>query len=178
MMEIKKEWKYFTIFNHEKEEEYLRTQHKDGWKFVKVTGIGIYHFEQCQPEDVIYQLDYNQEGLKNKQEYVQMFADCGWEYIQTYADYSYFRKPAVDMNGHEEIFCDESSRIAMMERVYKGRLVPLLVIFSACLLPQFMINLTSGRYALAAFMGGILAIYVAFFGCCAVSYWRKKNRGL
>ena len=54
----------------------LRTQHKDGWKFVKVTGIGIYHFEQCQPEDVIYQLDYNQEGLKNKQEYVQMFADC------------------------------------------------------------------------------------------------------
>ena len=86
-MTTKRESKCFTIFNHEKEEEYLRNQHKAGWKFVKATGFGRYHFEKCQPEDVIYQLDYNQEGLKNKAEYVQMFADCGWEYIQDYVDY-------------------------------------------------------------------------------------------
>ena len=41
-MEIKKEWKYFTIFNHEKEEEDLRNQHRAGWKFLKVTGIGSF----------------------------------------------------------------------------------------------------------------------------------------
>ena len=58
-MEMKKEWKYFTIFNHEKEEEYLRDQHRAGWKFVKVTGIGFYYFEKSHPEDVVYQLDYN-----------------------------------------------------------------------------------------------------------------------
>ena len=174
-MEIKKEWKYFTIFNHEKEEKYLRDQHKAGWKFIKVTGLGVYHFEKCRPEDVVYQLDYNQEGLKNKQEYIRMFADCGWDYIQDYVGYSYFRKPASDMNGDEGIFCDQSSRVAMMERVYKGRLVPLLVIFSACLLPQFVLNLSGGRYALAALMGGILAVYVAFFGYCAFCYYRKKN---
>ena len=51
-MEIKKEWKYFTIFNHEKEEEYLRNQHRAGWKFLKVTGISFYHFEKCHPDDV------------------------------------------------------------------------------------------------------------------------------
>jgi hypothetical protein len=175
-MEIKKEWKYFTIFNHEKEEEYLREQHKAGWKFVKVTGIGFYHFEKCQPEDVIYQLDYNKEGLENKQEYIQMFADCGWEYIQNYVDYSYFRKPANAMSGDEQIFCDESSRIAMMERVYKGRLIPLLIIFCACLLPQFILNLTNRRYFLSVLMGGILAIYVVFFGYSAVHYYRKKNK--
>ncbi len=175
-MEMKKEWKYFTIFNHEKEEEYLRDQHKAGWKFVNVTGIGFYHFEKCQPEDVVYQLDYNKEGLAHKQEYIQLFADCGWEYIQDYVDYSYFRKPANIMNGDEEIFCDESSRLAMMERVYKGRLIPLLVIFSACLLPQFVLNLTNGRYGLAAFMGGILAVYAVLFGSCAAEYYRKKNK--
>ena len=65
-MEIKKEWKYFTIFNHEKEEEYLRNQHRAGWKFLKVTGISFYHFEKCHPDDVVYQLDYNKEGLENK----------------------------------------------------------------------------------------------------------------
>ena len=174
-METKTEWKYFTIFHHEKEEEYLRNQHKAGWKFVKVTGIGLYHFEKCRPEDVIYQLDYNKEGLQNKAEYVQMFADCGWEYIQDFVDYSYFRKPAAEMNGNEEIFCDDSSRIAMMERVYKGKLLPLLVIFSACLLPQFILNLVNGRYGFAVFMGGIQALYAAFFVSCVVSYCRKKN---
>ena len=57
MMKTKKEIRYFTIFQYEKEQEYLREQHKHGWKFVKVNGFGMYHFEECQPEDVIYQLD-------------------------------------------------------------------------------------------------------------------------
>ena len=153
----------------------MRDQHKAGWKFIKVTGLGVYHFEKCRPEDVVYQLDYNQDGLKNKQEYIQMFSDCGWEYIQDYVDYSYFRKPAADMKGDEEIFSDESSRLAMMERVYKGRLLPLLIIFSACLLPQFVLAMTNGRYALAAIMGALLGVYIAVFGYCAVCYYRKKN---
>ena len=175
-MDKKKEFKYFTIFNHEAEEKYLREQHKAGWKFVKVTGFGTYHFEKCEPQDMIYQLDYNQEGLKNKEEYIQMFEDCGWTYLQEFAGYSYFCKPASEMDGEEEIFCDESSRLAMLERVYKGRLVPLLVIFSACLLPQYILNLVNGRYLLATFMGGILAIYIGLFAYCAIHYNRRKNK--
>lgn len=174
-METKKEFKFFTIFEHEKEEQYLRQQHNAGWKFVKVTGLGVYHFESCQPKDVVYQLDYNQEATSSKGEYIKMFADCGWDYIQDYAGYSYFCKSVSAMDGEEEIFCDDSSRLAMMERVYKGRLLPLLVIFSAVLLPQFILNLLNGRFVLAVFMGTILAIYIAVFGYCAVHYYRKKS---
>ena len=95
--------------------------------------------------------------------------------LQNYIDYSYFRKRAADMNGDEEIFCDDSSRMEMMDRVFKGRILPLFVIFSAVILPQFIINLANGRYFLAAFMGGILGIYAFTFGYWAISYWRKKN---
>ena len=136
-MRTKKEIKFFTIVQYEQEGEYLRNMHKSGWKFVKMTGIGMYHFVECEPEDVVYQLDYNQEGLKNKEEYVQMFADCGWEYLQDAFGYSYFRKPAAEMDGEETIFCDEESRLEMMNRVFRGRLIPLIVIFCCCLLPQF-----------------------------------------
>ena len=174
-MNTKKEFRYFSIFNHEKEQEYLQEQHRNGWKFLKVTGFGMYHFEECRPEGVIYQLDFNQEGSAHKDEYIRMFADCGWEYIQEYAGYSYFRKPAKEMDAAEEIFCDDSSRLAMLERVYKGRLLPMLVIFSACLLPQFVLNLSGGRYALAALMGGIAFVYALFFGYCTLHYFRKKN---
>ena len=173
---MKKEWKYFSIFAHEKEQQYLREQHKRGWKFVKVTGIGTYHFEECQPEDVAYQLDFNQEGLENKEEYIKMFSDCGWEYLQEFAGYSYFRKSVTDMNSEESIFCDDTSRLSMLERVYKGRLIPLLVIFCACLLPQFILNFVNDRYFLAAVFGGILIIYILLFSYSALHYYRKKNK--
>lgn len=174
-METKKEYKFFSILEHKKEEAYLRRQHNSGWKFVKVTGFGTYHFIQCQPEDVVYQLDYNPEAASAKGEYLKMFADCGWDYIQDFFGYSYFRKAAAEMNGEEEIFSDQRSHLAMMERVYKGRLLPLLIIFTAALLPQFITNLSHGRYVLAAFLGAILVVYLAIFTCCAVYYYRLKK---
>ena len=174
-METRKEMKLFTIAQHKEEEQYLRQQHQAGWKFVKVTGLGIYHFEKCQPEDVVYQLDYNQESAANKEEYIRMFADCGWEYMQEFFGYSYFRKRAADMNGEEEIFCDDSSRLAMMERVFKGRLIPLLIVFFSVLLPQFVFNLNSGNYGIAVFLGVFLSVYVIIFTWFAIRYYRQKK---
>ena len=173
-MKTKKEFRYFSIFNHEEEQDYLREQHKKGWKFVKVSGICMYHFEECEPEDVVYQLDFNQDEA-NKEEYLKMFADCGWEYMQEYVGYSYFRKPVNEMKEEEEIFCDDSSRLEMLTRVYKGRLLPLLVIFSACLMPQFVLNLANGHVFLSLLMGSIMLVYVAVFAHCAIHYYRKKN---
>ena len=175
MMETKKEVRYFTIFNHEDEQEYLRQNHMAGWKFVKVTGLGMYHFEKCEPEDVVYQLDYNKEGLSQKNEYVQMFSDCGWEYIQDFFGYSYFRKSAKMMDGEEEIFNDDFSKMAMMERVYKGRLIPLLITFCLLLIPQTIRTFLEGQYVLAVFMGSASIVYFVFFIYCAIHYNRKKR---
>lgn len=175
-MKTKKEIRFFTIFQYEKEQEYLREQHKQGWKFVKVNGLSMYHFEECQPEDVIYQLDYNQEGSAHKEEYIKMFADCGWDYIQEYVGYSYFRKSAKDMVEDESIFCDDSSHLAMMDRVFKGRMIPLLILFCACLLPQFVSNLINGHIFLAVVMGSISLIYISIFVDCAIRYHRFKKR--
>jgi hypothetical protein len=172
---LKKEFKWFTIFEYEKEEKYLREMHKDGWKFLKVSGLGTYHFEKCTPEDVVYQLDYNKEGIKHKEEYLQMFSDCGWEHLQEFAGYSYFRKPASEMNGEEGIFCDEESKLRMMERVLRVRMTPLVVIFFCFLLPQLCMNSASGNYAVAAFMGGLMAVYLLVFLISARGYFKMKN---
>ncbi len=168
----KKQFRYFSIFDYEKEQDYLRQMHNEGWKFVKVTGVGTYHFEKCQPQDVVYQLDYNQEGREHKSEYVQMFADCGWEYLIDFAGYSYFRKPAAEMNGDEQIFCDDESRMEMMDRVYKGRFTPLMVILFTVLLPQFIFSLTIyDNYVLAAFFGSCMIGYLIVFAIFAA----KRN---
>ena len=176
-METKKQVKWFTIFDYEKEQDYLREMQKQGWKFVKVTGIGMYHFERCEPQDVVYQLDYNQDGIAHKEEYLKMFADCGWEYLQDFFGYSYFRKP-VDENGVEdEIFCDEESRFQMMQRVIKGRMLPLFVIFFAILLPQFYMSLFhSHNYVITVLIGFVLGVYLCVFVTCLIKFQQYKSR--
>lgn len=175
-METKKQFKWFTIFEYEKEQDYLREMHKSGWKFVKVKGLGMYYFEKCVPQDVVYQLDYNKDGLSHKEEYLKMFDDCGWEYIQDYAGYSYFRKSVAEDGVAEEIFCDEESRFQMMQRVMKGRMLPLLLLFFATLLPQFLISLLSTHnYFIASFVGGVLVMYLVIFATYFVKYNQYKN---
>lgn len=106
-----------------------------------------------------------------------MFDDCGWQYIQDYAGYSYFRKAVTDDGVAEEIFCDEESRLQMMQRVMKGRMLPLLVIFFATLLPQFLLNLLRTRnYLIASFLGGTLAVYLVVFAMYLANYVRYKQR--
>ncbi len=177
-METKKQFKWFTIFEYEKEQDYLRRMHMAGWKFVKVNGLGMYHFEKCAPQDVVYQLDYNKDGLAHKDEYLKLFDDCGWEYLQDYVGYSYFRKAVGLGKEAEEIFCDEESKFQMMQRVMKYRMTPLLIIFFLILLPQFLIHLLSTyNYFVAAFVGGVLAMYVVIFVTCFVKYSQyKRNR--
>ena len=171
-----KEFKYFSIFNHKKEEEYLRDMHKRGWRFVRVSGFGTYHFERCEPEDVVYALDYNPQTEKTRSEYLRLFADCGWSYIQDYVGYSYFCKRAADMNGEESIFNDDDSRTAMMGRVYKGRVFPLVGIFCSCLLPQFILNIIWKNYLVSSLIGGVLAVYIAIFVICAASHNSMKKK--
>lgn len=175
-MEVKKQFKWFTIFEYEKEQDYLREMHKSGWKFVKVTGLGMYYFESCVPQDVVYQLDYNKEGRTHKTEYLKMFDDCGWEYIQDYAGYSYFRKAVAEDGIAEEIFCDEESRFYMMQRVLKGRMLPPFIILLTTLLPPFFIQFfNTHNYFIASFIGSLAAMYLVIFAIFFVKYSQYKN---
>ena len=172
----KKEFKWFTIMEYEKEQEYLRDMHKHGWKLERVTGIGTYHFEECEPADVVYQLDYNQEGRAHKEEYVQMFEDCGWEYLMDFVGYSYFRKPVGIMNEEESKYCDDSSRLEMMQRVFKGRMIPLLVVFCLILIPQLFVQFMNGETVLGCVFVCLLFWYLGMFASFAIKYseFRKK----
>lgn len=160
----KTEFRFFTIPEWKKEEKYLQKRHREGWKFTGVTMLGFYHFEKCEPEDVVYQLDYNQEGAAHREEYIQMFHDCGWEYILDFVGYSYFRKPVSDMDGEEseEIFCDDDSRIDMMKRVFKGRMRPLIAIFFGVIIPQLFVQSHLGGTLGTVLTGTFAVLFVLY----------------
>lgn len=50
MSEMKKEVRFFSIMDYEKEATYLSERHREGWRFYNVTFPGIYTFEKCEPE--------------------------------------------------------------------------------------------------------------------------------
>lgn len=174
MKNAKSEMKFFTIPEWKKEEQYLREQHKKGWEFVEVNGFCQYHFKKCLPKDMVYQLDYNPDSVSQKEEYIQMFKDCGWEYLQNYVGYSYFRKAASEIDGtEEEIFCDDASRLDMLTRVFKGRMIPLLVVFFAIIIPQIImqsqINTPANKGLLVLFCV-LLVVYLVMFMSFTISY--------
>lgn len=184
-MENKKvDFKFFTIPQYQQEEEYLSSMHEKGWKLKKITLPGFYHFEKCEPGKVSYRLDYNQEGLKNKTEYVQMFSDCGWDYLFDMAGYSYFRKEGDMDQKSEEIFCDDASRLDMMKRVFKGRIIPLIILFVCVVLPQLFVN-TLG-YGGGGIIQDVLSItllliavlYLAIFSRMAYWFYQYEKKVL
>lgn len=173
MKSKKAQVKFFTVPDWDKEENYLNRMHRSGWRFTHMNFL-IYHFEKCEPEDMVYQLDFNPEGSENKAEYVRMFSDCGWEYLQDFAGYSYFRKPRAEMNGDEKIFCDDESRLEMMKRVFIRKIIPLICLFFCTILP----NVTRHQIepSIKHTFIALLVIYVSFFLYFAYRYIQFKNK--
>ncbi|MBD5113935.1 MAG: DUF2812 domain-containing protein [Ruminococcaceae bacterium] len=184
---IKRRVRFFSPVDWEKEEEYLRKQHSEGWKFVRYTG-SHYVFEKCEPEDVVYQLDFKGDE-KDMDEYIQMFKDCGWEYLQDMYGYSYFRKPAAEMKENEEgIFCDNESRLEMLKNIYRRRISPLFVIFFMIIIPQLVTQTLQARlhaeeggdlYLFPKLLSIVFAImfvlYLAIFIKFGIGLWKFKK---
>lgn len=168
------EFRLFTVMQWKEEQEFLRWEHKNGWKLTRHANFGRYYFERCQPEDVVYQIDYNPKGIANKEEYVQMFSDCGWEYLQDYAGSSYFRKPVSKMNGDEEIFCDDASRMDLIKRMFRGQLLPYIPLFGVLLL-QIILQVLRGDMILLGIYIVLAVLYLLLYLQFAIQYWKYKK---
>ena len=171
---------FFTIADFEEEEIWLRNYHKNGWKIAKLIPPCIYIFESCEPQDVIYRLDY--KNSEQTPEYMQMLQDFGWEFAGQCVGWLYFRKPAAAMEAANEgeLFSDNESRVELVSKVIKTRLVPLAIIFMCCVIPNF-IKASSQRMGMASgiftgFFGIMFVIYVFLIVYCGIKLKKIKNR--
>lgn len=58
----------------------------------------------------------------------------------------------------------------------QGRMLPLLIMFFLVLLPQFLTNLSdTHNYYIAAFVGGVLIMYIVIFAIFFVKYSQYKR---
>ena len=94
------------------------------------------------------------------------------------------------MNGNEEIFCDDDSRLSMMKRVFMGRIVPLIVLFICSLILSF-ISSTFGyggrnmvQRGVSVFFFLIFLLYLILFLVFGIQFYlyekrvRKEKKGM
>lgn len=172
--------RFFTIADYEDEEIWLREQHRQGWKMVKMTPPCFYLFESCMPEDVIYRLDYRDSS--QTQEYKQLARDFGWEFFFSWMGWLYFRKPAYSVcaEGEDELLSDDASRLEMVSSIVRTRMIPIAMLFFVCVLPNLFNAARGGLGVFSAFFGiffGVLfGIYVFLILHCGIKLKKIREK--
>ena len=149
-MEKKVVYRIATIADYDREALYLGEMHAQGWKLKEVSYSNLvvavkYAFERCQPEQVVYQLDFYPMKKSERDSYLQLFKDCSWEHITDFNGFSYFRKlhSEIESDAEFEIYNDVAGKLAMIKRILIMRMLPILLLFSA-LLPVFSKSVSGG----------------------------------
>lgn len=115
----KKVFKFITVDNFEKEEQFLRDMSLEGWHFTHYEGLN-YYFEKGTPKDFYYRIDYHSPNEGDKEDYLQLFEDSGWTTVFSYpifdGEWCYFKKEAKE-NENLEIFTDSDSKIELFQKI-------------------------------------------------------------
>lgn len=111
-----RKFKWFWAWQDEAEEAWLREMSNEGWHLTGISFPTLYDFEFGEAMDYVYRLDYRSYWKMDKEEYLQLFSDAGWEYVEEMAGWHYFRKLA--RSGEElEIYTDAESKIGKYQRL-------------------------------------------------------------
>jgi Protein of unknown function (DUF2812) len=109
-------FRWFWAWQDEKEEAWLGKMSKQGYHLSSIGFPGFYTFNKGEPKEYVYRLDYQNFRKKDRQEYLQLFRDAGWEHLGEIAAWQYFRKEARPGETNE-IFTDKESKIGKYKRV-------------------------------------------------------------
>ena len=112
MTEKKTMFKWFWVWDFEKEEEWLNDMALNGWVLSSV-GLCTYTFEKCQPGEYAVRLEMHEMD----ESYISFMRETGAEYVGRMVAWIYFRKKTED--GPFDLFSDIDSRISHLDKIGK-----------------------------------------------------------
>ena len=169
--EILSKRKWFWAWQDEKEEAWLTEMAQQGLHLHDVPFPGKYQFKSGEPADYVYRLDYQSLKTKDKDSYLQLFADAGWEHVGEMGGWVYFRYKTT--NGETpEIYSDLESKIGKYQRV-----MLYLVIFLPIML-LLMNNTASvdGYGVFSTILQGLAALLLLFYSFAMIQLLIRINK--
>jgi hypothetical protein len=131
-------FRWFWAWQDEDEEQWLNTMSESGFHLSSIS-LGLYSFTVGQPQHFVYRLDYQWFHNQDKQEYMQLFRDAGWEHVEKILAWQYFRK-LVKPGENDNIYTDVSSKIACFQP-----LETIMTVWFFVELTYFLVNLLFAR---------------------------------
>ena len=106
-------WKWFWVWDFEKEEEWLNEMAREGLALVGY-GWCRYEFEPCEPGEYIVRLQMLEKKRRSpeSEEYLAFLEETGAEHVGSWMDWVYLRRKASE--GEFELFSDHASRIRQL----------------------------------------------------------------
>ena len=110
MAERKTVYKWFWVWDFEKEERWLNQMAMEGWA---LDGVGFcrYTFIPCHPGEYTIRLEMHEHD----EGYLRFMEEIGAEYVGRMVQWIYFRRPSE--YGPFDLFSDLDSRIAHLSRI-------------------------------------------------------------
>ena len=136
-------FKWFWAWQDEKEEAWLAEMAHQGYHLENIGLPGQYTFRQGESGNYVYRLDFQTMRAKDRDSYLQLFVDAGWEHIGDMGGWVYFRHK---VNGSEipDIYSDLDSKMGKYQRIiaYLVIFLPIMII----LLPKVSDTLRYGPF--------------------------------
>ena len=123
-----RKYKWFWPWQEEAEEAWLQNMSQQGWHLSDVGLPIVYTFESGEPKDFVYRFDYPSFSKMDKEDYLQLFMDADWEFIEERSGWFYFRQPA-QADQELEIYTDAESKISKYKRLFAFALIMLMALF-------------------------------------------------
>ena len=135
-------FKWWWAWNYEEQEQWLTNMSQLGYKMIK-SKLGVFFtFEVGNFEEYVYKIDYKKLRGKKLYEYIQLFNDCGWEYIDSLMGWHYFRKKDSNIEL-PELYTDSESKAQIFKQLL-GTMIALLVMYIPILI-FFIYALVTGK---------------------------------
>ncbi|KAF1295711.1 hypothetical protein BAU15_04020 [Enterococcus sp. JM4C] len=72
----------------------FKKQSAQGWRFVRMTKLGILIFEQCPPQEQQFSVDFYDGEQSDLSDYLALYEEAGWQNVSNYhKKYYYFSAP-------------------------------------------------------------------------------------
>lgn len=164
--------RWFWPWQDEVEESLLEgMSRKKGLLLKSVCPFSIYTFTRGVPSRFTYRLDYRRTPTREKEAYLQLFRDAGWEHVGQMNNWQYFRKP-VEPGESPEILTDRESKIQKYRRISISSAV--FCIFSLMFLARTIT--LGGGFVGNDFLICIWAVLTAFFAFATFKLRQRIRR--
>ena len=164
---IKNKW--FWAWQDEKEEAWLSELALEGLHLEDIPFPGRYKFQKGEPANFVYRLDYQSLRSKDKESYLQLFEDAGWEHVGDMGGWVYFR---INTNDGEapEIYSDAESKMGKYQRI---------IMYLVIILPIMLLLRPDGSDSISPFiiaLEALFAVLLLLYTYAMVQLFRRMNQ--